>query len=710
MNNKIFDIVVNFEGVDSIASNPIKIFQGDYNSIEFDFTLSKTDYASAMFYMVKPSGSHFAMELDANQKVVFTDSSAFDEAGTYVFSIALYDSDSRLTNTAKGKLKVIENDLPTDDEVTAEANYLVLDQLINRTNAIMQEYSDMASSIQEYNDNATQKTNAFNSNYTEKLDNINANILQVEEDAETHTGITFSEYADAKRLENHIENHFALTVDENTYGVDFPMWETSQSSAGTKTDANAGLVCTPGTDTIKAVDTYPEAWNTYDVNAEVDANGVRHITGIKGVDNYHDVGKYNCFVLKRTYWQKIYVENGYLKIRRRFVPTEGYDICPLAINKDGTYNSWFVVPKYFAGDIDGKLYMSKGLIPAHYLNMGSGENPSEEEFSDNVCYNGLVNLARTSGGNNYYSGGLIQEWYDFLTTFYLKTATRNSQSIVAGNTSNSGQYQVTTAEASVRRVIIATSNANNIDVNTYVSIGELGSGTDKDRAKAHVHNVVYDAKVVSKEVVDASNTALVLDHAPFTTTTTCWVSTMHERAGFSDCVLGRFGSIGSNTNGRHGFVFDGVEYGVGGYEVLGNAFMDIINASGDREVYYTNDATKITSTIATAKANYSKSSAKMTATGLNAWKYITEFEFDTADGVVFPTKAGQSGSGSSTGYADGVYFDTATSGQREFLLLGNLYNGAYAGASYVYAAGTLGAAHWFILARLSINGVGGELA
>ena len=82
MENKKFDILVNFEKSDSITSDEIKIVKGDYNSIEFNFQLSKTDYSKAMFYMVKPSGLHFASEIQ-NNKVTFAKNMAFDEVGKY---------------------------------------------------------------------------------------------------------------------------------------------------------------------------------------------------------------------------------------------------------------------------------------------------------------------------------------------------------------------------------------------------------------------------------------------------------------------------------------------------------------------------------------------------------------------------------------------------------------------------------------------------
>lgn len=129
MKNKKFDILVNFEKSDSITSDEIKIVKGDYNSIEFNFQLSKTDFSKAMFYMVKPSGLHFASEIK-NNKVTFEKNMAFNEVGKYLFSVALYGSDSRLTNTAKGNISVVDGQLDMDDEVVQEENYQILDSLI----------------------------------------------------------------------------------------------------------------------------------------------------------------------------------------------------------------------------------------------------------------------------------------------------------------------------------------------------------------------------------------------------------------------------------------------------------------------------------------------------------------------------------------------------------------------------------------------------
>jgi len=514
---------------------------------------------------------------------------------------------------------------------------------------------------------------------------------------------------DSDNIEKAIRNYYAMTPDDKVYTVKFPLWETSNSCAGTKLDDNAVLSVTPATDTVREVSSYGPAWDSIDCNAYVDSNGVRHITALKGDENFVDVGKVDVFCLFRTYWQKIWTEDGYLYISRSFVKRDGYTINPLAINKDGTYNPWFLIPKYVAGDIDGKLYGSKGLIPAHLLYVGSQYNPSEEEFSDDVSYSGMITKGHARG--SYYGAGLMAEYMHILTTFYLKFATRDTQSIMKGNTDNNYQYAVSSAETNVNRVILTTAQAANIDLYSCVSVGDRGSATNNDRIYAYMHNIAYDVRVIGKEVIDEGHTALILDHAKFDTTATTYVSTMHERSGFSDYIKGRTGSIGNNTNGKHGFVLDGIEIAVGGYEVVGNAFMDIANSAGKREIYFTNDSTKLTATVATAKTTYTKSDLSINAES-NAsagWKYITEFGFDTINGLAVPTKCGQSGSGSSVGYADGCYFDTSTSGQREFLWLGYLLNGADAGLSCLNSNAGLTYSGWHILARLSINGVGGEL-
>lgn len=145
---------------------------------------------------------------------------------------------------------------------------------------------------------------------------------------------------------------------------------------------------------------------------------------------------------------------------------------------------------------------------------------------------------------------------------------------------------------------------------------------------------------------------------------------------------------------------------VGGYEVCSNAIMDIVNADGTREIYLTNDATKLTSNVTTVKNSYTKLDTSIKASKTEAWNYITEMVIDIRNGAFTISKSGESGSGSASGFADGLYIDGGSSGQREFLFFGALWGGSSAGLSCLCASYSLSSAWWSILSRLSINGVG----
>lgn len=148
MKNKKFDILVNFEGCDSITHEEIRVTKGDYNSIEFNFQLSKTDYTTAMFYMIKPNGIHYASKIE-NNNVVFVKESVFNQAGTYLFSVSLYDSNSKLTNTSRGKIIVIDGDFDADKEIVEQDNYPILDNLIQQCSNLEENFETSLENIKE---------------------------------------------------------------------------------------------------------------------------------------------------------------------------------------------------------------------------------------------------------------------------------------------------------------------------------------------------------------------------------------------------------------------------------------------------------------------------------------------------------------------------------------------------------------------------------
>ena len=497
--------------------------------------------------------------------------------------------------------------------------------------------------------------------------------------------------------DSYIEKWFNLMRTGRVYTVKFPLWETSQSPVGEKLDANRGLICEPSTPVYAGQNDYDEipVFKTFDVNAYVDNDGEIHLTAFKGDESFRDAGKVDVFVLTMSYYEKTWIEDGYWYYSISDSPKPGYTITKECLKKDGSIRPYALYAKYVAGAIDGQPYSSKDLIPCYY--------PFET-----ISANHMVSYCKQRG--KYYTGGLMWDYKYIWTRFMLKFANTNSQAVLGGVFDYALQYPITVAEENVKRVIVSKSNATRYVVGSCVSIGDWGDATSMDRSNKNCHNIARNVKILSIEDVDDSNSALNLDLVePITTTTTCRATTMHYLSGYSDEILGRDGSLGTDPkSAKHPIVISGIECAVGGYEIPCNAMMNILNANGDREVYITHDATKLSTNTQTIMNTWKKSNMTIKTSKVNNWQYITKMGIDTELGCVLPLAAGESGSGSSTGFGDGLYCDNAVTGQREFLLLGRLWNGSLCGLSCLYASTGFSDAWWTCLARISIMAVRGE--
>lgn len=519
------------------------------------------------------------------------------------------------------------------------------------------------------------------------------------------------------------ENMFALQRTGKIYTVKFPKWETSHISTGEKLDANAGLVCEPSTKTIKGQNDYANIplFKTYDVNAYVDDEGVRHVTAIKGDKDFKDEGKVDVFVLGMSYYEKVWEDDQYWYYSRTDSPRDGYTIARECINRDGSIQAFGLYAKYVSGFIDKVPYSSKGLIPGRLYS--STLLPSKDSFSANNSYNNMITNYHKKG--NFYCGGMTCDYKYILSTFYLKYATLNTQSIMYGCDSNNFQYKASIQSEDKNTYFPVTkSQATQIEIGSSVSVGyqsKFSSTITIGRTYSNTHRYADDVKVLKKEDIDDNNVAIYLNITePFNTMpvtiadgveSEIYISSMHWQSGFSDDVLDRDGcpceTKAQLVNGKFPIVIQGIECMVGGHETYGNAFMDIVDATGKREVYIQNDTSLLTTNMTTAKTTYKKSPYAIQPTKLNSWNYITRIDFDLENGAFVQTNVGQDGSSTTTGFADGVYVDNASSGQREFLGFGNLGVGSDVGLSFLGANYGVGTADWSVLARLSINGVRG---
>jgi len=502
-------------------------------------------------------------------------------------------------------------------------------------------------------------------------------------------------------VENALSNYFALRRNGKVFTTKIYKWETSTSPVGVKMNANENMVAEPSVGRTEGRDDYAQygLFHHFTCNFSVDENGFNHVDALEGQIGFTKYGKVQVGEVTMSAWFGI--EDTTEAVLYHYSDSQT-ELTPYpmkeSINPDGTISPFMIHAKYAAGDIDGVPYSSKGLAPANGCQATQARNP--------VSYTGMITYMHKLGG--HYCGTTSWDLFYRQLMMIIKYATTHSQSIMAGCTSYGNQNQNLVEETGVMRVVLTKAQAAGYVIGSYVSIGDVGSNTNRDRYFSYIHNKAYSVKVTKIEDVDDSNAAVYVD-APeaFDTTLTTWITTMPWHSGATDEVAGSDGSPNSNTNGKDPYKIQGIETCIGAYEVLGNVVMDIVTgADGNpaRDVYVCEDASTLSSNIATVRANYKKAIAQVAYTAAS-WKYITEETTDPNLGIMIPTKVG---GGSTTGFADGLYTDTGTSGQREWLALGGLYLGAAAGLWLLAADHGWSTAGWSIVSGVSPNGTRGE--
>ena len=502
-------------------------------------------------------------------------------------------------------------------------------------------------------------------------------------------------------IENALSNYFALRRTGKVFTTKIYKYETSTSPTGVKMNANENMVAEPSVGRKEGRDDYAQygLFHHFTCNFSVDENGFNHVDVLEGQTGFTKYGKVQVGEVTMSAWFGIEDTEDAILYHYSDIQT---DLTPYpmkeSINPDGTISPFMIHAKYAAGDIDGVPYSSKGLAPAN----GSQATQARNQ----VSYTGMITYMHKLG--KHYCGTTSWDLFYRQLMMIIKYATTHSQSIMAGCTSYNNQDRNLVEETGVMRVVLTKAQATYYPIGSYVSIGDIGDNTSKDRYYEYTHNKAYSVKVVKTEDVDESNTAVYVDAPePFDTTLTTWISSMPWRSGATDEVAGSDGSPNSNTSGKDPYKIQGIETCIGAYEVLGNVVMDIVTgADGNpaRDVYVCEDASTLTSNITTVRANYKKAIAQVVYTNAS-WQYITEETTDPSLGIMIPTKTG---GGTSTGFADAVYTDPNTSGQREWLALGHLAYGAYAGLWILNANSGLTYAAWNIVSGVSPNGTRGE--
>jgi hypothetical protein len=355
-----------------------------------------------------------------------------------------------------------------------------------------------------------------------------------------------------------------------------------------------------------------------------------------------------------------------------------------------SYGNVFIrIPKFYIRKTDGAGFktweVSKTQYPGFYLPWCFWDftNSKELPYIDVGKYKATVdgssklqsvpNLAplinqnivtfRTYAKNNNINGLKGYQQLDIhvvdvlQTLFYVEFATLNSQAVMAGWIS--GQYTnshtATVAEASVNRIIVANATAALYAVGQPISIGTSQGG----------NQICYGRTITSIDVYDANNKAISFDGVPVTIAVgnmmynTGWVN------GFSKSIAASSGSLGSNTDGKHPFIYRGIE------SLWGDIwqFVDGVNINNN-QAWVTENAESYASNVFAAPYK------QLGYINANANGYPIEMGYDP--NYPYAALPKTIGGGSSTYYSD--YYYQAT-GQFIALLGAYWVSGSIAGLS-----------------------------
>lgn len=487
-------------------------------------------------------------------------------------------------------------------------------------------------------------------------------------------------------------------------GTRFAQPSQSAVSTGTKTGDNAGMSCTPSTNTSENRDDYKglPLFAITLCNFEYDNTNKRPlITAIQDITDGFELDNPNKYVgvLQQSAFHYYDEEDTYYEHGICATIESGHDYCepyPEAVEQDGTMRQWVLHVKYMNHTIDNKLTSYSGVVPTAF----------------NISQNTLID--RKNNMNNGLCGGCITDNAFLQLMFFIKYGSMSADGILQGCVNYNYQYYAAVGETGVKRVLVSTSQGNNIIVGSTLLVGTY-NGSNADRNAAQNYNISgnHGFIVKSKENVTINGTTYMAIN--FDTDTTfdtvgngaavsgnTIISTFHWKNGSCDNVLGNDGSPASPGTGQYPAMLQGIEYMMGGYEV----YADVI-LSQDAEkymVYVVDDVSKQSKSSIADYTDIGVYCPKVAAA--DGWKYPKKLGF--GKGVFFPVDA----SGSSSQYLkDGFYMNgtNVTSGFREWLAFCNLANGTgIGGLSALRGLDGLSNAHWTLVARLSCNGNRGE--
>ena len=445
-------------------------------------------------------------------------------------------------------------------------------------------------------------------------------------------------------------------------------------------------LCTESTEAVEDwADEDPMTWYIR-ANALSKEDGTMNITYFEGEDGFDITGEAApVYTFALALWIKEWNDGSYNYIS--FRTTKGSGFYPDAGDVDPTNKkrpiTWHAT---FPGGLNsaGALTSGAGIRAYNFASASTGIAKARLM----TIYEGLWNDCDTRW--------LLRMWQ-------LRHWNLENSNIAEGCTNYNYQYQAAYYEENVKRVLLAASQATNLVVGSTVSVGDMGSNTNKDRGQSYMRNIVDLVKISSIETVTVNDTEyaavnLEID-STITTTATTYISTMPWHSGATEALPGhKDGCVNHLTKGKGPLRVAGVEVLEGSYAIgLDPLYQVTANADSgfDYTIYECRDSQNLSASVT---ANYIDTGLEYVGMP-TGWNYVKEF-IKTKLGVLFPKLIG----GSSTTYFKSAFYGTSSAGVRCPWRFANLYNGGAAGLAAEYGSDSPGGAGWHGRPRLSGSG------
>ena len=509
---------------------------------------------------------------------------------------------------------------------------------------------------------ATQKAAAASASAAAAKASENAVAKSAIASSGSATAANASETAAAKSADdakNYAAQVAGIVTSQTIFGVNF----SGSTSAGTRVGAAKDFVFVPGTDTSMGQNSFDAVYPWAGMRrccCTLNADGTVKVNAYKGQPGYIEDGT-NGEVLVEI---PLFYVSGMLdvapSISMSMLP--GYRAPRKFLNADGSLKQKCYV-RAFPGSIgaDGKLHSIAGAVPTGNRNI--------TQF-----------LAAARKWGDTYSIGTSADFEVLAYLMIVVYGTRHAQSKINGCTSlYSTNLAVAAATDNAASVVVA--KGASIEPGMVISIGS--GGENEAIAKRRI--------VTSVETIDgdATNVKVNFDGDPVTTTTDHKVWRMMQSTGTANSVIATCGSPVSNTDGRHSFVFYGVENPLYGNQWHIECDWKLV----DGVPYWCDDPTKYSWT-----SNDGYIALDTMAMPDEGW--ATALQQDDRAPSVQITKS--VGGNSSTYLADYFYINKA--GTRIVLRGGRSRSGGNAGPFYVHLPDGAGDSGWDSGGDLSIPG------